>query len=184
MNPDPIPPLNKINHNKWKILVSILAGAGIVAMGYFIGRIQNQKKVIVEVAPNFILNYINSDETISLSILKGNGVVLNFWAPWCLPCKEEMPLLEAASQAYKDSGVIFVGINTGDDIEKAKDFIEEFNVTYINGYDPSHKIENDYKVIGIPTTIFINAEGEITYTYLGQLDEYTMSQAISRITIP
>lgn len=167
-----------------QIIIAILAGLGILYMGYQIAQYKNRNFPAIEKAPNFEIVDFVTGNTFSLSSFEGKGIVLNFWAPWCLPCKEEMPLLEAASQAYAAQGVVFVGVNTGDDLENARAFIDIHDITFVNGYDTSHQIDEDYNLIGIPTTWFINADGEVAYKFLGPLDEYTLNQAISRITIP
>ena len=88
-------------------------------------------------------------------------MVLNFWATWCGPCREEMPLFEEIWKKYKDKGVIFVGVDVMDDRENASEFLEEIGITYPNLYDPSGEVSNKYKVIALPATFFIDKEGNI-----------------------
>jgi len=173
----------KITTPTTQLVISIIAGIGIVYLGIQIGRLQKQNSNALEIAPDFNITQFDSGETLSLSDFEGKGIVINFWAPWCLPCKEEMPLLEASSKAYAESGVVFLGVNTGDDLENARAFIDIHEVTYVNGYDSTHQMEEDFQVVGIPTTWFINADGEVIYKYMGPLDEYTLNQIISRITV-
>jgi cytochrome c biogenesis protein CcmG/thiol:disulfide interchange protein DsbE len=81
----------------------------------------------------------------------------------------EAEALEAAWKKYKDRGVVFLGVNIQDQEDKARAFIEEFGITYLNGRDTSGKIAVDYGVWGIPETFFINPQGKITYKHAGEL---------------
>ncbi len=97
----------------------------------------------------------------SLEDFKGKGVVLNFWATWCGPCREEMPLFEEVWKKYKDKGVVFLGIDVMDDKDNASKFLETIGITYPNLYDPSGQVSTKYKVIALPATFFIDKEGNI-----------------------
>jgi cytochrome c biogenesis protein CcmG/thiol:disulfide interchange protein DsbE len=99
----------------------------------------------------------------------GEVVMLNFWASWCVPCREEAPLLEATWRAYHDRGVLFIGVNIQDSEEAARAFLREFGVTYPNGPDPGGRIAIDYGVYGIPETFFIGREGRILAKHIGAI---------------
>jgi cytochrome c biogenesis protein CcmG/thiol:disulfide interchange protein DsbE len=109
--------------------------------------------------------------TLRLEELRGKVVFLNFWASWCPPCRAEARLLEAAWQKYKGEGVVFVGVNIQDDEARAREFLEEFGITYPNGIDRGSKIAVDYGVWGLPETFFIDREGRITYKHVGALGQ-------------
>ena len=104
---------------------------------------------------------------LSLSEAKGKVVVVNFWASWCVPCREEAPLLEATWRASRDRGVIIVGVNFQDDEQAARAFISEFGLTFPNGRDPGSRIAVDYGVYGIPELFFITGEGRIAAKHIG-----------------
>ncbi len=93
-------------------------------------------------APNFTLTTFKGT-TISLADLRGKTVVINFWASWCPPCRIEAPLLERTWRAYKNRGLIFLGVNIQDRKEDALNFIREFGITYPNGPDPTGEISID-----------------------------------------
>lgn len=112
-------------------------------------------------ATNFTLASLTEENEISLEDFRGKGVVLNFWATWCGPCREEMPLFEKTWKKYKDKGVVFVGVDVMDDRENASEFLQEIGITYPNLYDPSGKVSNKYNVIALPATFFIDKEGKI-----------------------
>ncbi len=100
-------------------------------------------------------------ETLRLSELQGQVVVLNFWASWCPPCRWEMPSFEKTYQEYKDDGVLFVGVAISDFESAALEFAEATGVTYPIGLDVTGEIARAYRVLGLPTTIFIDTRGNI-----------------------
>ncbi len=121
-----------------------------------------------------------ADEPISLQGWRGQAVVLNFWASYCAPCRDEAPMLERLWQEYRDRGVVFVGINT-DDIERnALAYLDEFGITYYNAPDVKGKIEKDYRITGIPETFVINRQGEIVRHFLSTPRERELREEIER----
>lgn len=104
---------------------------------------------------------------LSLADLRGKAVFLNFWASWCVPCREEARELEAAWQNIKDKNMIFVGVAVQDTDQNALEFLKEFNISYPNGKDETAKIAVDYGTWGIPESFFIDPQGQITYKHVG-----------------
>lgn len=105
---------------------------------------------------------------------RGKVLVINFWASWCVPCREEAPLLEAAWRAYRGRGVAFVGVNVQDSEPAARRFVEEFGLTFPNGRDPGGRLAIDYGVYGIPELFFVGRDGQITYKHIGVIGESMM----------
>ncbi len=112
-------------------------------------------------AINFTLDSLTEETEMSLEDFRGKGVVLNFWATWCGPCREEMPLFEETWRKYKDKDVVFLGIDVMDDKDNATKFLEAIGITYPNLYDPSGKVSGKYNVIALPATFFIDKEGKV-----------------------
>lgn len=127
------------------------------------------------VAPDFNLPGLFDDtRIIRLSDYEGSPVVLNFWASWCVPCREEMPALEQAYQEYSREGLILLGVNQSymDDLAAAQAFVQELNLTFPSVRDDTGTIsEGRYRVLGLPTTVFITPEGQIAHVQIGQLTE-------------
>lgn len=121
-------------------------------------------------AADFTLPLFSGGE-LTLSSLKGNPVVINFWASWCPPCRDEAPILEKVWRLYRDRGVTFIGVAIQDTEKNALAFIEEFGITYPNGRDQGGRITIDYGVGGIPVTFFVDSEGLIVSRWVGALNE-------------
>jgi len=115
-------------------------------------------------APDFQLTQINSNnelEAIQLSDFKGKGVMLNFWATFCKPCEAEMPYMEELYADYKDQGIEILAVNLAESELAVNRFIDKHDLTFPVPYDKKGQVSDLYKVGPIPTTYFINPEGEI-----------------------
>ncbi len=119
-------------------------------------------------APDFTLTTFEGD-VIRLSDLRGQVVVINFWASWCPPCREEAPYLERTWRAYKDKGVLFIGVDYLDTEKKALEYIAEFDITYPNGPDIGTRIADAYRIKGVPETFFVDKKGYLRGVKIGPL---------------
>jgi len=134
--------------------------------------------LIEKVAPSFSLSLFDGGH-LSLDGLRGKVVVVNFWASWCYPaCYEEAPVLEGGWRAYKDKGVVVVGVNVQDTEQAAREFMRRFQFSFPNGVDPRGKISIDYGVYGIPETFFLDTEGRIAYKHVGAVTGKLFSDQI------
>lgn len=109
----------------------------------------------------------------------GRPVVVNFWASWCTPCRNEMPVLEAASRHARDE-VAFLGIDVNDTRSDAAAFVARVKVTYPIAYDPSGATTGPYGLFGLPTTVFVNRSGTIVGTHAGAFDARTLAAALAQ----
>lgn len=112
------------------------------------------------IAPDFELQTFDG-KVLKLSDLRGKPVVLNFWASWCLPCREEAPFLVGAWNQYREQGLMLIGVDYVDTDAEAKKYLAEFKVTYPNGPDIGTKISKAYRITGVPETYFITREGKL-----------------------
>ncbi len=104
----------------------------------------------------------------------GRPLILNFWASWCAPCREEMPALQRAYEANQEDGLVVLGVNETymDDVAAARDFVNELALTFPNIRDDAGDMSSQlYRVIGLPTSIFISAEGEVAHVQVGQMSD-------------
>lgn len=126
------------------------------------GRVNSFGALITEdgrEAPTFTLTDFAGEE-FDLAAQRGKIVVLNFWASWCPPCREETPLLQTASTTLPDD-VQLIGVAVWDDESDARGFLEDYGVTYRNARDANGDVAIDYGLSGVPETFVIDAEGKI-----------------------
>lgn len=131
-------------------------------------------------APDFTLSLFDGGQ-LTLSDLQGQVVVVNFWASWCIPCRDEAAVLEEAWQRYRDKGVVFVGIAYLDTDKESKAFMEEFKVSYPSGPDLGTKIAPTYRLAGVPETFFVDKNGQIADLEIGPLTETRLVSAIETL---
>ena len=132
-------------------------------------------------APGFTLVDLDG-RTWSLEALRGKPVVLNFWSTWCLPCRQEHPLLQQAAALHTD--VQFLGVIYADEPDKCRRYLREHGTSYHHLVDAPGAASIDYGVAGVPETFFINGEGIITYKHAGPLDARTLAAALRDIRGP
>lgn len=159
------------------IIVAVLLSIG----GIFAFGLSNQQKAQPRSgpAPDFTLTLLEGSE-VKLSELRGQVVVVNFWASWCAPCRQEAAELEAVYQQYKGKGVEFLGIAYTDTERNAKAYLEEFGVTYKNGLDYKTAISEQYRITGVPETFIVDKKGEIAEFIMVPLSREQLTSKIER----
>lgn len=120
-------------------------------------------------APGFVLKNMDG-EHVSLTALRGKVILLNFWATWCRPCKEEMPAFEKLYVKYKDRGFVVLAVSINRSKASIEDFLEDMDLSYPILMDDDSKVLKLYKVYSIPTTFLIDKTGFIVKKYHGQED--------------
>ena len=121
-------------------------------------------------APLFTLKTFNG-EVFKLAEQRGKVVVINFWASWCVPCRDEAPILQDVWERYRDRGVVLVGVAYLDVERDALAFIEEFGITYPNGLDMRKAISAKYRIQGVPETFIVDQTGNIVEMHIGPATE-------------
>jgi peroxiredoxin len=109
--------------------------------------------------PEFSLNTPDGKK-ISLKDFRGKIVLLNFWASWCVPCREEMPAMEKLYQEYKQKNFVVLAVAVKDRKQDAIDFVKELKITYPIAFDPDAKVGSEYGAWGLPVTYLIGPKGE------------------------
>lgn len=132
-------------------------------------------------APNFTLPSLSDDTTLALRSFRGSVVVLNFWASWCAPCRQEAPDLERVAVAYRSQGVRFFGVDERDDPAAALAFQREFKISYPSVFDPAGSLADDYQLVGLPTTYVISGDGRLLYKFTGFLDKLTLTSTLDAV---
>jgi cytochrome c biogenesis protein CcmG, thiol:disulfide interchange protein DsbE len=116
---------------------------------------------------------------VDLRELRGTPVVLNVWASWCVPCREEAPLLEQGWQRARDQGVLFLGLNMQDVRGDALAFLRRFGQTFPNVRDPSNATSRRWGATGIPETFFISAQGKVVGHVIGVVTKRQLTDGVA-----
>lgn len=120
-------------------------------------------------------------DEIQLSDFRGQVVVVNFWASWCPPCRDEAPILEQTWRKYKEQGVVFLGVDIWDTERDARAYMAEFDITFPNLIDERGRIAVEYGLTGVPETYFITPDGTISRRVIGAINRTTLEQNIQEV---
>jgi peroxiredoxin len=167
-----------------KVLVAVILVLGMlytVYTNFFLnketiakGHEQNQT------AYDFTLQDLEGSE-ISLSDFKGNGVVLNFWATYCPPCEKEMPYLNNVYQEYKEKGIKILAVNAKEPRIIVSPYVEEKNLSFPILLDRTGTTIDQYKILNLPVTFFIDEDGVIIEKFSGELTEKKIRSSVESI---
>ena len=158
---------------RWFLAVGVvLVAVTGLALTAGTGANGGRNRVSVEgEAPAFDLPRVGQPaERVTLAQFAGRPLVVNFWASWCVPCREEMPALQAVVDRLAGR-VGFVGVNHQDGADAAADFERQVGVTYPSGRDSDGGVARAYGVLGLPTTVLVDPRGRIVARRLGEVNE-------------
>ena len=147
---------------RWGRLLAWVGLLGLLSV-IALGMVNNKQGPVLkgQQVKNFSFTTFEGNK-INLEDLKGKVVLINFWASWCNPCKQEAADLESAWQFYKDRGdVVFLGVDYVDTEPEAKAYLKEFNITYPNGPDLGTRISQMFRITGVPETYVLDRDGRL-----------------------
>ena len=122
-------------------------------------------------APDFTLKGLNGDN-LKLSELRGKVILINFWASWCGPCRQEMPVLDQLYQRYRSLDFTIIGVNVEENSDAAKSLLKDVNVTFPILFDNTNAVSKLYKVKGMPSSILVDRDGNMRDMYMGYQQGY------------
>ena len=163
------------------VVVALVVGWAFVA-GRSLGRDPRQVRsaLLGKPAPAFELPTLDGG-TVDSADWRGEVVVVNFWASWCVPCREEAPELEAFAQRWEDRGVRLVGIVYNDEESEAAAFRDRYRLTYPQALDPGGRAAIDFGVFGVPETYVIAGDGTVMAKLLGAVDAATLERVVASV---
>jgi thiol-disulfide isomerase/thioredoxin len=129
------------------------------------------------VAPDFLLQTLDGGE-IRLSDYRGRPVVLNFWASWCPPCRQEMPQLVKAYERYRGDGLLIIGVNLQEGKALLDPFVKDFGISYPIAIDRTGAVGDGYRLLGLPTSVFIGRDGVIRSVFNGPFVEKSQGTSV------
>ncbi len=149
---------------------SFLSGMFLAGM-MAISSLATASETLTGAAPNFTLK--GSDgKNHKLSEYRGQVVMLNFWASWCGPCRQEMPLLDDIYKKYQKLGFVILGVNVEEDSSKAKSMLKTVGVSFPVLFDTSNKVSKQYNVVAMPSSVMIDRNGNMRYLHKGYKPGY------------
>ncbi len=165
------------------LLVLLLLGLGAIGLAT---QASNRRPATGAKAPDFSLSLYENYRaglpvTTKLSELQGKVVLVNFWASWCIPCKDEAPALQAVSDKYSDRNVVVLGVNYLDTEREALGFLGTYGVTYANGIDLKQQIAHQYRITGVPETFIVDKKGVLREVYIQPVTERQLSDVLDRL---
>lgn len=146
----------------------LLLVAGVLASTLVYG--EASKKM----APDFTLKS-NSGENLKLSEYRGEVVMINFWASWCGPCRQEMPLLDELYKNYQPLGFTILGVNVEENPQKAKSLLKDIPVSFPVLFDTDNTVSRLYDVVAMPSTVLVDRAGNVRYLHKGYKPGYEQS---------
>lgn len=169
----------KVLHRGWVLLAFSAVLILLALLGWGLKKAQ-AGPVDSGLAPDFKLTSFDG-QNLTLSELRGKVVIINFWASWCPPCREEAAYLEETWRKYKDQGVVFIGVDYVDTEKAALAYIDEFDITYFNGPDLGTAISDAYNIKGVPETFFVTKNGELRGMHIGPMKSPELDQKIDQL---
>jgi cytochrome c biogenesis protein CcmG/thiol:disulfide interchange protein DsbE len=166
---------------RWLLPLTAVPVLALLAYGFRLNPRDIPSPLVGRPAAAFLLTAYDGT-SLDLAALRGKVVVLNFWASWCYPaCYEEAPVLERGWRAYRDRGVVVLGVDIQDKDEAGRKFIGDFGLTFANAPDPTGKVSVDYGVYGVPETFFIDRQGSIRVKHVSALTDQIFRQTVERL---
>lgn len=112
-------------------------------------------------APAFTLDRLDRDGQLAVADLRGKAVVVNFWASWCIPCRDEAPVLQKTYERYRDQGLVVLGVDVNDFRQDARRFMKRYGLSYPVVYDGKGSTVGKWGVRGFPETFFVDRSGKL-----------------------
>ena len=166
---------------RYSIVVGIAALVVVLMLAFRHDPLDIRTGTVNKPAAAFVLDRLDGAGKVSLADHAGKVVVLNFFASWCIPCKEENPALVRVWERYRSSDVVVIGILYQDSLDSGRRYVRDNGVTWPTATDEDGRIAFAYGVRGIPETYFIGPDGVIAGRHIGPISEATLVVAIDSL---
>ena len=162
------------------LLVLVAAGVAMWGPGHGVTSQASARPLPGQPAPDFTLALLDGS-SLSLSDLRGQLVVLNFWATWCSSCYDELPDLQALWEEYRSQGITFVGIAYRDEEAAVREVMAGMGLTYPIGLDLADRVGTAYGITGVPETIVVDSLGQVAFFYIGPVTAQKLAVELDKL---
>lgn len=174
-----------------RIIAMLLVGFGLIAVGVAVmtmitlrqsqaaeaAQVQTTPVKVNYPAPSLTL-YDLDGVSRSLTDYQGKVVLVNMWATWCPPCREEMPTLEGFYQDYADQGFLIIGLNDGDEAVDVRDFVDSYGLSFPIWLDPDYLSEAAFNTMNLPSSFVIDRQGQVRLQWVGKIERSQLEKYI------
>lgn len=187
----------KFKPDSGRYIAMIMIGVGLIAIGIMFMLILNNREktasasssdlsaVPVEMdfpAPELDLVTLNG-EPVSLADFRGSVVLVNLWATWCPPCRQEMPTLQAFYDRYKEDGFVLIAIDQEETREVVQPFVEEFDLTFPVWLDMDYLAQREFKTMSLPSSYVIDRNGQVKLMWIGSISKANLEKYVPNIIL-
>ena len=167
----------------WLVLLIVGVLALLALLGWGLANTTAERPEVGQTAPGFDVEFFDGYNwdgrtTASLADMRGQVVLLNFWASWCVECRDETPMLEQAWQRYAGQGLVVLGVAYADVEPNSLAYMKEFNVSFPHAPDLGTDISQTYEITGVPETFIIDKNGVIRHVQIGAVNTQMLDQII------
>lgn len=164
------------------VVIVLVAVIAVLALSFRRDPRDIKSAAVGKPAPAFTLDLLDGPGRLSLADYQGRVVILNFWASWCVPCKQENPALAAVWERYRASAdFVMIGIVYQDSVDAARDYTRRMGNAWPSVLDPDGHTAFAYGVFGIPETFFITPDGQVAGRHVGAIDQTRLINGIEAI---
>ena len=164
------------------LVIAVLVGLIVVlALGFQRDPRDIRSAAVGKPAPAFDLPALDGTGRVSLAQHRGKVIVVNFFASWCVPCRQEHPALVRAWERYRTSDVVMIGVLYQDSVDAGRDFVRRLGTTWPTAVDDDGRTALAFGVFGIPETFFVDPDGIIAGRHIGPIDEETLVRGIEAL---
>jgi peroxiredoxin len=169
----------------------LLIGMGLIAIGIMLFMLLNKAAALpddfstlpVEVdfdSPILTLTDL-SGKVVSLDDYRGSVVLVNLWATWCPPCKEEMPALQTFYESHQTEGFVLIGVDQEETLEVVQPFVEEFGLTFPVWLDPDYQAQRKFNTMSLPSSFVIDRTGRVRLMWVGSVPEEFLEKYVTQL---
>jgi thiol-disulfide isomerase/thioredoxin len=188
---------NNTRPNSGRFIAMMMVGVGLIAIGVMFMLILGNAESPASASstdlsavpaemdfPSPELDLVTLDGSpVSLSSYRGSVVLVNLWATWCPPCRQEMPTLQAFYEKYKDDGFVLIGIDQEETAEVVRPFVDEFKLTFPIWLDKDYLAQKEFKTMSLPSSYVIDRNGQVRLMWIGSISMSNLEKYVPDVIL-